>query len=97
MVIPNYLFIPHKHWIIENNINQSMESIENHIIQEDNISELHDCIKTLPSKWSGILSSKYLQDKKSEEICKEFDVTTSNLWVIIHRAKLLMRECLQSK
>jgi RNA polymerase sigma-70 factor (ECF subfamily) len=88
---------PHKHWIIENNINQSMESIENHIIQEDNISELHDCIKTLPSKWSGILSSKYLQDKKSEEICKEFDVTTSNLWVIIHRAKLLMRECLQSK
>ena len=27
----------------------------------------------------------------------DFEITTSNLWVIIHRAKLVLRDCLKSK
>lgn len=59
--------------------------------------ELADCLSKLPNKWKGVVSSKYLEEKDSEEICKDFDITSSNLWVIIHRAKLVLRDCLQTK
>jgi RNA polymerase sigma-70 factor (ECF subfamily) len=31
----------------------------------------------------------------SEEICKELTITANNLWVILYRARMSLRECLQ--
>ena len=31
----------------------------------------------------------------TEEICKELQITATNLWVLLHRARLRLRECLQ--
>jgi DNA-directed RNA polymerase specialized sigma24 family protein len=58
---------------------------------------LVECLEKLPEKWKGIVASKYLEEKESDEICKDFDITSSNLWVIIHRAKLVLRDCLLTK
>ena len=55
------------------------------------------CIEDLPQKWKLAITSKYLSDHKTEFICKELDITTSNYWQIIHRAKLLLKKCLESK
>ena len=38
---------------------------------------------------------KYMEDPESEEICKVLDITPSNYWVLIHRAKLHLRKCLE--
>jgi len=32
---------------------------------------------------------------ESDEICAELAITTSNLWVLLHRARLRLRDCLQ--
>lgn len=88
---------PNKHWITNTRNNSDLDNIEKRIIEDESYQELSDCIDTLPEKWKGIISSKYLQEKISDEICKEYDVTPSNLWVIIHRTKLLLRECLKTK
>ena len=73
----------------------------NEIEKEIENQELHDalggCIDDLPDKWKGIVVDKMVEEKKSEEVCKEYEITASNLWVIIHRAKLQMRECLEKK
>ena len=37
---------------------------------------------------------KYLDNEESEMICKSLDISPSNFWVIIHRAKLQLRGCL---
>jgi RNA polymerase sigma-70 factor (ECF subfamily) len=55
---------------------------------------LNDCIKELPDKWNACVSAKYLLDKKTEEICQELEITTTNYWQIMHRAKLQLRECI---
>ncbi|MEX1002812.1 MAG: sigma-70 family RNA polymerase sigma factor [Crocinitomicaceae bacterium] len=55
------------------------------------------CIRDLPEKWRGIVIDKLVDHKESEEVCKEHDITPSNLWVIIHRAKIQLRECLTAK
>ncbi|HKC69056.1 MAG TPA: sigma-70 family RNA polymerase sigma factor [Bacteroidia bacterium] len=56
---------------------------------------LSACLGKLPKVWSSVFALKYLEEEESESICKELDITSSNYWVIIHRAKLQMRECLE--
>ncbi|MBA3665409.1 MAG: sigma-70 family RNA polymerase sigma factor [Bacteroidetes bacterium] len=56
---------------------------------------LQDCLSTLPPKWKGVFTMSLLDDNDSAEVCKEFKLTSSNFWVIMHRAKLQIRECLE--
>jgi RNA polymerase sigma-70 factor (ECF subfamily) len=86
---------PHKHWILDKNQSVDFETIEDQMIHSENQSDLHDCIGKLPDKWQGVIASKYLEEKASEDICKDLEITSSNLWVIVHRAKLLLRDCLK--
>ena len=58
---------------------------------------IQECIDDLPGKQKGIILDKLVQEKDSEEVCKDYDISASNLWVIVHRAKLQLRECLESK
>ncbi len=64
-------------------------------------SELRDaiaqCIGALPPKWRGIVVDKMVDEKESEEVCNNHEITPSNLWVIVHRAKLQLRDCLEKK
>lgn len=53
------------------------------------------CLGKLPKSWSAVFSLKHIEDESTENICKELDISPSNYWVILHRAKLQMRECLE--
>jgi len=53
------------------------------------------CLGKLPKNWSAVFSMKHIDDEPTETICKELNISWSNYWVIIHRAKLQMRECLE--
>lgn len=85
------------HWYDTQMNVSDLSTIESKIINNETYQELYDCIDSLPIQWKGILSAKYLAESPSDEICKEFSITPSNLWVIVHRAKLLLRDCLKSK
>ncbi|MDP3557166.1 MAG: sigma-70 family RNA polymerase sigma factor [Bacteroidota bacterium] len=56
---------------------------------------LEACLEELPEKWKGVFTMSLLDDTDSKLVCKEFALSSSNFWVIIHRAKLQMRECLE--
>ena len=85
------------HWIVDNAPTELLDSIEEKISKEEQLIALEDCIEVLPDKSRGIIRAKYVEEKKGDEICKDFEITSSNFWVIVHRAKLLLRDCLSSK
>jgi len=58
---------------------------------------LKDCLDALPENWNICVKLKYLTEKSGEEICQELDITPSNYWQIIHRAKLQLRDCIENK
>jgi len=58
---------------------------------------MQDCMEDLPQKWKFAVTSKYLTDKNADEICQELEITVSNYWQIVHRAKLLLKKCLEMK
>lgn len=71
--------------------NQSEKNIEN----EELKSQLERCIDALPEKYAMVFRMKTIQEFETEEICKELDITSSNLWVIIHRARTQLRRCME--
>jgi RNA polymerase sigma-70 factor (ECF subfamily) len=59
------------------------------------IAVLKNCASSLPERWELVITSKYALGKKSTEICKDLDISTSNYWQIIHRAKLQLKICVE--
>jgi RNA polymerase sigma-70 factor (ECF subfamily) len=57
---------------------------------------LNNCIEDLPENWNACVTSKYLMDNKTEEICQELGISTTNYWQMMHRAKLQLRECIEN-
>ena len=53
------------------------------------------CLDGLPSKQARIFRMKTVDGIDTEAICNEFNITASNLWVIIHRARKAMVDCLE--
>jgi RNA polymerase sigma-70 factor (TIGR02943 family) len=56
---------------------------------------LKKCLQKLPALWLSVFTMKHMDDTGTETICKELKVTPANFWVIIHRAKLNLRACIQ--
>lgn len=54
------------------------------------------CISLLPPGLSSVFVMKMIEEASSEEICKELDITPSNVWVMMHRARLKLRSCIES-
>ena len=54
-------------------------------------------LNALPENWNICVRLKYLSEKSGEEICQELDIAPTNLWQIIHRAKVQLRECVENK
>jgi RNA polymerase sigma-70 factor (ECF subfamily) len=70
----------------------SVQQIE----KEEFYMTLHYCLQRLNEIQRIAFVMKHLEDVDTTEICKELDITTSNYWVIIHRAKLQLRKCMET-
>lgn len=57
---------------------------------------LDKCKQKLKEIQQSVFVMKYMEDLDSAEICKVLDITPSNYWVLIHRAKLHLRKCLET-
>ncbi|MFA6086905.1 sigma-70 family RNA polymerase sigma factor [Mucilaginibacter sp.] len=53
------------------------------------------CMQKLPALWLAIFTMKHMDEESTTTICTELKVSDTNLWVIIHRAKVNLRSCLQ--
>jgi RNA polymerase sigma-70 factor (TIGR02943 family) len=61
---------------------------------EDFNTTFKGCLNNLPEIWHYCIKSKFFEQKESNEVCQALNITPSNLWQILHRAKLHLRKCL---
>ncbi len=57
---------------------------------------LDSCVRNIPDKMRQAFSLRVLDNLSTEEVCKILNVTTTNLNVILHRARLRLRQCLET-
>jgi RNA polymerase sigma-70 factor (ECF subfamily) len=82
-------------WIEERVPSDWGSEVEKRIENEELNEVLQKCIGNLPDKYEMVFRMKTIQQFDTEEVCKELDITSSNLWVIIHRARTQLRKCME--
>lgn len=58
---------------------------------------LAGCLESLPERSRDIILLKFIEQRKGELVCQELDIAATNFWQILHRAKLMLRKCLDHK
>jgi RNA polymerase sigma-70 factor (ECF subfamily) len=53
------------------------------------------CMTKLPPATARVFSMREFLELEVDEICKELGITSSNCWVILHRARMSLRLCLE--
>jgi len=66
------------------------------LLQQDQfLQTLQDCMDRLPKKLARIFLLREVEETDNEEICKELDISPSNAWVMLYRARMGLRKCLE--
>ncbi len=88
------LFKENGHWDIGEMPSGDFESES--LLDDSNFQKvLADCLSKLPDKWNAVIKLKYMTDQKADEICKDLDITKTNYWQMVHRAKIHLRKCVE--
>jgi RNA polymerase sigma-70 factor (TIGR02943 family) len=68
---------------------------EAHLSKREFYLQFQKCLEQLPDKYRQAFILRVIDDLEAEEVCKVLDISSSNLWVILHRARLRLRSCLE--
>ncbi|PCI34863.1 MAG: RNA polymerase subunit sigma-70 [Flavobacteriaceae bacterium] len=82
-------------WIEERVPAKWASSSDYNLEQQELSLTLTNCIEKLPEKYAMVFKMKTIQEMDTEDICKDLDISPSNLWVIIHRARTQLRGCME--
>ncbi len=63
--------------------------------QQQFLKVLQSCMDKLPAKQQALFMLRDVQENDNDEICKELDITATNAWVMLYRARMGMRKCLE--
>lgn len=67
---------------------------DNALEQKDFFRVLEVCLEKLPEQAARLFMMREWLELETEEICKELALTPANVWVILYRARMRLRECL---
>ena len=83
-------------WITNQRPQQWKEDDEQHLLDNHDFKKtLTQCLEKLPANWKASIVLKFMEEKDSNEICQELEISPTNYWQILHRAKLQLRKCLE--
>jgi len=85
------------HWLEGKGPHSNSLMPEDEMEKEELMEIISRCIKNLPPNLAAAFAMKMIDEAESDEICKELGITASNLWVMLHRARLKMRTCVEIK
>ena len=58
---------------------------------------VHACLEALPQRQADVFMLREMEGLGSKDICKELDISPSNLWVLLYRARLRLSQCMKSR
>lgn len=81
---------------LEENASDSFDKTAEDVMENEELGmAILECMEQLTEKQAKIFKMKTIDGFDTEAICNEFNITPSNLWVIIHRARTTLAQCLE--
>lgn len=65
------------------------------LTQKQFLGILETCVSKLPKKLASIFLMRDIHETDNEEICKDLSITPTNAWVMLYRARMSLRKCLE--
>ena len=71
------------------------EQPEGALAQKQFLAALEQCLRGLPERTAQAFMMREHLGLETNEICKELAVTPTHLWVMLYRARMALRQCLE--
>ncbi|GAL68743.1 probable RNA polymerase sigma factor HI1459 [Jejuia pallidilutea] len=82
---------------LEERVSDPYDKTAEDTLQNNELGDaIYNCLGKLPEKQAEVFKMKTILNYETEVICNELNITASNLWVIIHRARTAMADCLKT-
>ena len=65
--------------------------------QKEFMDVLYSCLADLPKRQADTFMMREIDGFSTEEICKALNVSATNSWVLLYRARMLLRRCIENK
>ncbi len=87
------MFLPDGHW---RDVPADWGDPHETLRQREFIAVMEACLEKLPPTQGRVFMMREWLEMETGEVCKELAVTSTNLFVLLHRARLRLRDCLQA-
>jgi RNA polymerase sigma-70 factor (ECF subfamily) len=64
--------------------------------QKEFMDTFYQCLSQMPQRLADAFVHREVDGLSTEEICKVMDITASNCWVMLYRARMLLRHCIET-
>jgi len=64
--------------------------------QKQFFAALEMCLERLPARTARAFLMREHLGLETQEICKELEITSTNCWVMLYRARVTLRQCLEA-
>jgi len=71
------------------------EQPESALGQRQFLAALEECLRALPERTARVFMMREHLGLETSEICKELEITATHCWVMLHRARMALRLCLE--
>ena len=65
--------------------------------QKEFIDVLYRCLGELPERQARAFLMREIDGLSTKEICKALNISATNSWVMLYRARMWLRQCLENK
>jgi RNA polymerase sigma-70 factor, ECF subfamily len=86
------LFASNGHWLTQPSV---WSNPEESLQQEVFLAVLEACLKGLAGQSGRVFALREIMELDAEDICKDLGLSQSNYWVLMHRARLRLRQCVE--
>jgi RNA polymerase sigma-70 factor (ECF subfamily) len=87
-------FVPEGYWIHMNGPKEWRPEADEVMHRDEFWQAMRDCLRKLPERIATVFMMREMDEIESKEICATLSISESNLWVMLHRARMALRECL---
>ncbi len=64
--------------------------------QKEFMHVLYQCLAQIPARLAEIFELREFEEMSTKAICRQLNITESNSWVMLYRARMQLRNCLEA-
>lgn len=85
------------HWVIALRPVDPEQSPDQVMERSEFWDVMNHCLSALPERVANVFALREMDGMSSDDICSALDLSANNFWVIMHRARMQLRRCIEIK